>query len=283
MTWTEPGKRCWNDSKFKKVVIEGVQNRNAGGGNFQPARVLNSSELKKALGTTSVPRIKVPHTPEPGEDISIDTKDRRHELFALQDPNSSCRVAELVTMYGWEHKVEHMPTQLWKKQGEAMVHAKFMKQMKDTNSKVLHAGECPLTSFDDFVAKHGKQRSVRAKTHCATQGLRNRRVLLDHARALPARMVTTTLRRWTKSRRTVHGTLTAAARLPVTTNAATTRSLSLLHKEAWLKRPQHRSRTRNRLYRRIRDLLRCRFHLPRPRSMLLREWSDDEGDLGLRL
>ena len=66
-------------------------------------------------------------------------------------------------MYGWEHKVEHMPTQLWEKQGEAMVHA------KDTNTKVLHAGErCPLTSFDDFIAKHGKQRSM-AKTHCATQ------------------------------------------------------------------------------------------------------------------
>ena len=64
-----------------------------------------------------------------------------------------------------------MPTQLWEKQGEAMVHAKFMKQMNDTNTKVLHAGEkCPLTSFDDFVAKHGKQRGARAQTHCATQG-----------------------------------------------------------------------------------------------------------------
>ena len=74
-------------------------------------------------------------------------------------------------MYGWEHKVEHMPTQLWEKQGEGMVHAKFMKQMNDTNTKVLHAGEkCPLTSLDDFVAKHGKQRVARAQTHCATQG-----------------------------------------------------------------------------------------------------------------
>ena len=144
----------------------------------QPARVLNFEELKKALGTSRLPkhmksvlRITVPHTPQPGEDISINTKDRRQELFAFQDPNSSYSVAELVAMYGKEHKVEHMPTQLWEKQGEAMVHAKFMKQMKDTSTKVLHAGEkCPLTSLDDFVATDGKQRAVRAKTHCATQG-----------------------------------------------------------------------------------------------------------------
>ena len=67
----------------------------------------------------------------------MNTKDQRQELFAFQDPSSSHRVAELATMYGWEHKVEQMPTQLLEKQGEAMVHAKFMKQMKDTNTKVL--------------------------------------------------------------------------------------------------------------------------------------------------
>ena len=141
----------------------------------QPARVSNSEELRKALWSNrlpkhmkSVPRINLPHTPQPGEEISRNTKDRRQELFAFLDPNSSHRVSELVTMYGWEHKVEHMPTQLWEKQGEAKVHAKFMKQMKDTNTNVFHAGErCPLTSLDDSVAKHGTQRAVKAKTHCA--------------------------------------------------------------------------------------------------------------------
>ena len=129
MTWTEFSKKFWNDSNFKKAVVEGVQNRNTGGGNFpqqsvgkvfvqflelrQPARVLNAEELKRALGMNrlpkymkSVPNIKVPHTPQLGEDISINTKDRGQELFAFQDPNSSHRVAELVTVYGWEHKVE---------------------------------------------------------------------------------------------------------------------------------------------------------------------------------
>ena len=191
MTWIEFCKRYWNDGSFQKAVAEGVQNKNAGGGNFpeqsvgkvfmqfleirQPARMLNFGDLSKAWRTNrlpkhmkSVPRITIPNTPQSGEEISINTKDRRQELFAFQDPSSSHRVAELVTMHGWEHKVEQMPTQLWEKQGEAMVHAKYMRQMKDTNTKVLHAGEkCPLTSLDGFIAKYGKQRGVKAKTHGA--------------------------------------------------------------------------------------------------------------------
>ena len=62
----------WNDSNFKKAVIEAVQNKNSGGGNFpqqsvgkafmqflelrQPARVLNAEELRKALGTNILPK-----------------------------------------------------------------------------------------------------------------------------------------------------------------------------------------------------------------------------------
>ena len=112
LTRTASRKIYRNDSTFQKAVIEGVQNKNAVGGNFpqqsvgkvfmqfleirQPARVLNSEELKKSLGTSRLPkhmksvlRITVPHTPQPGEDISTNTKDRRQELFAFQDPNWS--------------------------------------------------------------------------------------------------------------------------------------------------------------------------------------------------